>query len=77
MAGGMHGRGACMAGGVCGKGCAWLGGMRDRRHMWQGVHGRGACMAGGVCVAGKMATAADGTHPGMHSYFCNILPKTV
>ena len=45
--------------------------------MAEGMHG-GGCMAGGVCgrqacvacVAGKTATAADGTHPtGIHSRF--------
>ena len=46
----VHGWGACVTGGICGR----------------GVHGRGTCIAGGVCVAGKMATAADGAHPGMH-----------
>ena len=32
-------------------------------HTWQGGNvWRGACKAG-ACVAGKMATAVDGTHP--------------
>ena len=48
--------GACVTGGICGGG----GG------------GRGACMAGGICVTGNVATAADGTHPGMHSCFFPI-----
>ena len=47
-------QGACVVrGGVHGRGC-----MRGKG----GMHGRGAC------VAGKTATAADGTHPTvMHS----------
>ena len=35
-----------------------------------GMCGRGMCVYGreGACMAGKTATAADGTHPtGMHS----------
>ena len=51
---GMYGREACMVwgGGMHGRGCAW----------------QGACMAEGGCMGGKMAIAADGTHPtGMHS----------
>ena len=54
------------------------GGVHDKGdmgavYMVKGVRGKGACMAGDmrgrrVCVAGKTATAADGTHPtGMHS----------
>ena len=59
------GKGVCMV-----EDHAWQEGMQGEvgGHVWQGdMHGRGACMVG-VCVAGKMATAADGTHPaGMHS----------
>ena len=66
MAGGVHGRGACVHGRemcmaiwVCmAGGPAWLGGMCGRGHAWQGVFmARGACMAGGghawpgVCMA--------------------------
>ena len=66
MAGGVHGRGACMAG----------------RHSWQGEHvwqgacpAGGACMEGRTCVAGEMAIAAGGTHPtGMHS--CSVENQT-
>ena len=53
VAGGMHGRGACVTGGMHGRGHAW----------------QGACIAGGmcgkrgwVCMAGEMATAVYGTH---------------
>ena len=48
VAGGMHGRGACVAGGMC-----IAGGMHGRGHAWQrGMHGRGACMVGGMCGSG-------------------------
>ena len=44
MAGGVHGRGACVAGGcVCGRG-----------HAWQGTCMLGGCIWYGVCVAGGM-----------------------
>ena len=57
---------------------AWQGGMHEgvhsrghtwwAMHVWQGdMHDRGHAWLG-ACVAGKTATAADGTHPtGMHS----------
>ena len=48
----------CSQGGhVCQGACG--GGMCARGRAWQG----GACMARGACMAGKTATAADGTHP--------------
>ena len=56
MAGGMHGRGACMTGGMCARRHAW-------QHTWQGH------AWWGVYVAGEMATPADSMHPtGIHSY---------
>ena len=75
MAGGIHGRGACVAGGH-GGGCAWQGGMC----------GRGACMTGGVhamhtppaqTLQDMVGQCAGVTHPtGMHSCFnlCSFLP---
>ena len=63
--GGVHGReGVCMAEeGVVG--ACIVGGP-----VWQGacMVGEGVCMARGAYMAGKTATAADGTHStGMHS----------
>ena len=54
MAGGGHGRGACVVGV-----CAWHG-----RHAWQG-----ACMVGGMCGGGACMTGtcmAGGVHGGGH-----------
>ena len=63
MMGGHAWQGACVAGGMCGGGNVWQGGMHCG-----GVCGRGHAWWGGGCVAGKMAFAADGTHPiGMHT----------
>ena len=68
MAGGMHGREACVTGGhvwqggVLGTGCV-LGVCVARGHVWMlgrgacvagGMHGRGACMTGGMCVRGHV-----------------------
>ena len=75
MAGGMHGRGACVQGaymtgeGVHCRGCmaggAWQG-VHGRRYMARGVHGVG----GGACIAGETATELGGTHlTGMHSCY--------
>ena len=50
MAGGVHGKGACMAGGVYDRVVCVAGGAC----MAGGVHGRGAYMAG-VCIAGGHA----------------------
>ena len=55
IAGGMHGRGACVAGGtcvaggVCGRVCVWQGACMAGGHVWQGV-----CMAGGHVWQGGM-----------------------
>ena len=52
MAGGMHGREACMVG----------------RNAWQGACMAGGCTWQVACVAGEMVTTTDGTHPtGMYS----------
>ena len=54
MAGGVHGKGACIAGGMHGKGHAWQGDVRGEGHAWWGVHGRGHAWWGhawqGACI---------------------------
>ena len=80
MAGGMHGRGACMArghawwGGMCGGWRVWWGGMHGRGHAWQG-----ACMAGGVHAMHAPWTLRDmvgqcvgGTCKDVMSFACHI-----
>ena len=87
MAGGVHGRGACVAA----EGHAWQGawqvGYAWQGHVWLGsVYGRGQCVAGGpvwpgwggggACVAGQTVTTVGGTHrTGTHSCLLIISNK--
>ena len=75
VAGGVHGRGACLAGGVHG------GGMCGRGHAWRGLC-MGACLVvgvhgggGGGMHAGKTAIEVGSTHPTEMHYILNLFAK--
>ena len=65
IAGGVHGKGACIAGGgMCMAGeCAWQGGMCGRGG---GMCGRGACMTG-ACMVGGVHCRGACVGGGMHA----------
>ena len=70
MAGGMHGRVACMVGACIVGGHVWWGACMAGGHAWQGTCMTGGMHGGGACVVDTMryGQCVGGTHlTGMHS----------